>query len=419
MLFGVDNATEPDRSKNATASDGNSSISFYGHLSSEIVRDVFKKYVSPVILVVGLFGNTLTLFVMRRPHMMGTTTSVYLALMSVVNSLNLLVTALPVWLAACGIFDFVHWSQTTCRLGKFSEYVTSDLSIWILVAFTFDRFVAVRFPMAKSRVCVPRRAWVIFIVLCAGAAAKNLHLFWTRGTVFDGAGQPAKNCGMVAAYRFFEEFVRPWIALTLASILPFCSMSLCNVFIVRALFETTRSRLQMTADGKTRSPSFIQPTVMCVAVSVSFLVLSFPGIIIIGGWPYWDPYSTNVDLRMASVVCNQLMNVTHAVNFFLYCLTGQQFREELVQMLRCSSSTATVTKNCVAISASSANTVATISSDDVTDHAGNKNFKRDDDTSGRRICGETRAGPDIESTATEVECYGASNTERFQTEPKR
>ena len=137
-----------------------------------------------------------------------------------------------------------------CKLEKFSFYTSSDTSIWICVIFTMDRFVAVCFPFKRrSAACQPWRAKYFAAAALVAAVAKNLHVLWTRGPEFEARKTVNGTTEMVLlqvcgrptpAYRNFEMYVRPWIAFTVISALPFCIIVFCNVFIIAALVRYDR-----------------------------------------------------------------------------------------------------------------------------------------------------------------------------------
>jgi len=146
-----------------------------------------------------------------------------------------------------------------CKLEKFSFYTSSDTSIWICVLFTLDRFVAVCFPLRRrTAVSRPSRAKYFAAGALVAAVGKNLHVMWTRGPEFN-ARPPSTDSGWTTmtpedlvlvlvrvcgsptpGYRWFETYVRPWIAFSVISALPFCVIVVCNVFIVHALVRYTR-----------------------------------------------------------------------------------------------------------------------------------------------------------------------------------
>jgi len=63
-------------------------------------------YVSPLVLLVGIFGNALTLCVMTRRRMSGTSTSVYLSAMAIADTLALVCRIPPEFFEACELFVF-------------------------------------------------------------------------------------------------------------------------------------------------------------------------------------------------------------------------------------------------------------------------------------------------------------------------
>lgn len=115
---------------------------FYRHLERSLWV-----WMSPFIFVLGMMGNALILAVMRRRRMRGTTTSVYLPLIALTDILVLICGIIPEYLEAALSIKFKELHPVTCKLEKFSFYTMADTSIWILVLFTFDRFVAVVLPL--------------------------------------------------------------------------------------------------------------------------------------------------------------------------------------------------------------------------------------------------------------------------------
>jgi len=68
-------------------------------------------YVSPCILLIGVLGNVLTLAVMSRRRLRGSSTCVYLSAMAVADSLALLFRIPPEFFEAARIFTFKNLSR--------------------------------------------------------------------------------------------------------------------------------------------------------------------------------------------------------------------------------------------------------------------------------------------------------------------
>jgi len=92
-------------------------------------------------------------------------------------------------------------------------------------------------------------------------------------------------CGVV---QYFEMFVRPWLAFTLVSAIPFIVIAVSNSLIIRALVVRRRQMTASSRPSSSHEKHFVQVAVMCVAASGLFLVCSLPSIILLIGKPFWD-----------------------------------------------------------------------------------------------------------------------------------
>jgi len=177
------------------------------------LADALWMYVGPALFLIGVVGNSLVLIASSCRPMTGTSTSVYLRFMAAADLLTLVTGIIPDWLHARHGVSIKEQHPITCKSEKFVFYTSSDASIWICVAFTLDRFVAVCFPMQRQsrggvskrvekRPDEPRKGCFPILGRCnvgvlgcgrvsaavcysvaalVAAMAKNAHVFWTRG----------------------------------------------------------------------------------------------------------------------------------------------------------------------------------------------------------------------------------------------
>jgi len=302
-------------------------------------------FVLPFVLLVGIIGNIMSIIVLRSKPFRHTTTGVYLPLTAAADVIFLLTGGLEI-LQTADVFNAREYNIWTCRLYKVLHYASGDVSIWLLVAFTFDRFVAVCFPLSKRRVCTWKRAAIASGTILFLAMAKNVHEFWTRGPEFRDSGELRRICGSQPQYAFFLNYIRPWLVFALVMVIPFVLIFLFNCSIVRGLLKAKRDRslsiavsMYTTSTGTGKKPSksdagFRQTTLMCLSISFAFLILIAPSIVLLIGKPYWK-FRTNLAYQNSKAISNFLVFVNHFINFFLYCVTGQRFRDELKAMLTC------------------------------------------------------------------------------------
>lgn len=299
--------------------------------STEVDRLIWA-YASPPIFILGIVGNLLTILVTGRHQTRRTSSGVYLITMSLGAIGVYLVGFLSQWLRACHFVDLTELGVWWCRFNKFFYYSSGDVAIWTLTLLTFDRLIAVCFPLHKIKFCTRRRAVTLCCVVAALAVAKNLHMFWTRGTVYHPSGEVKSHCGAPAPYTYFETYVRPWIVFTVVTLLPVVVILVCNILVIRVLARSRNIRSSVgggrTGNNQKKRRSRMT-TMMCLAASFSFIVFTAPSIILVVLRPYYSGASYDI----AKAVNNLLVHVNYAANFFLYCLGGRSFRLRLKLML--------------------------------------------------------------------------------------
>lgn len=287
--------------------------------------------IGPVIFTVGIIGNVLILAVMSKRFLSGTTTSVFLRTMATADIFALITGMIPEILEAGRIVILKELHPFTCKMEKFLFYTSADTSLWILVVFTIDRFLAVWFPLnfrggatslSKSKMAV---AGAFF-----AASLKNLHVFWTRGAEYHLIGDQfilVSNCGHPSLlFKHFECHIRPWIVLALVDAGPFCFILLSNIFIILKIRQLLSDEQIMSSSS---CRQLLQMCLMCVSASVCFLICISPSIVLLIGRPKWAHSSV---YSVAKAFNNVLVYIHHSANFFLYCLTGKRFRAALGTM---------------------------------------------------------------------------------------
>ena len=132
------------------------------------------------------------------------------------------------------------------------------------------------------------------------------------------------------------------------SLVPFAVLSLCNISIIVTLLAAQYRRRSQLSVHNDNSPRMTSMTAILVLVSVMFFLLTAPMAIWRGIRDNWNPNqcsdpAANCDSRMmeadwnlAWAVVNMLVYANHAINFFLYLISGRKFRNQLKQLLGCS-----------------------------------------------------------------------------------
>ncbi|XP_032680721.1 dopamine receptor 3-like [Odontomachus brunneus] len=143
--------------------------------------DFFHMYYIPLIILLGLVGNLLSCIVFLKTQLRTRSSSYYLAALSIADS-GFLVTLFLVWLNSTvgwQVFNKEGWCETLVYVSS----VCSSLSIWLIVAFTVERYIAFRYPLHRPYICTVERAKSITLVLVLVAMLLHMYAFFFAGVV--------------------------------------------------------------------------------------------------------------------------------------------------------------------------------------------------------------------------------------------
>ncbi len=328
------------------------------------------RWLAPFIFVLGVIGNSLILIVKRgRTRQSGT--HVLIKLLAAADLLVLIFGMLPEWLRAAQWLDLREAHPATCKFYKFFMYSFSDIAIWLITAFTVERFVAVCFPLKKNHFCRIGQVKVYCASLVVLAIVKNTHAFFTRGAEWEVEGgnktrppEPdewsihvhnlthhessytfnesnrlhtqnhpvlVSNCGYTTpANAHFHFYIRPWIVFAVSNVIPLVTLIICNTSVIVTLYHRRSAQYL----GTSPDDAMNQVTAMCMAVSVAFILFYLPSMILLVGKPYWQECAQYRDgYLIAKAINNQLLFINHSINFYLYMATGKKFREMVYKSL--------------------------------------------------------------------------------------
>ena len=136
---------------------------------------------------------------------------------------------------------------------------------------------------------------------------------------------------------FFNLKIWPWVDLATYHIIPFAIVLVCNISIIITLNRAAHHRKQ-TMHTNTQGPQLTSMTAILISVSISFFCLASPFSIMFTyeswllntGKPIHNHEFAKIELAYA--VTLKLLMCNHLINFYLYCLSGRKFRQELKSM---------------------------------------------------------------------------------------
>ena len=290
----------------------------------------------PVLIPLGLVGNTLSFLVMIRPNNRKISTCIYMAAISI-NDNIMMFPALQDWLV--GTVFLREWYLLECILHTYLHAYSLQCGTYQVLAMTIDKYVAIKWPHRAATYSTPRRAKVIIFTIITSIAIFNLPHFFITAVV-------AGNCYGFSVKSILTK-IYSWLTIVLNAFIPFTLLIHMNYVIVktvrnsRKMFRGNVGTTDIDARQKSMKSAENQLTIMLLLVTTLFLILLLPTYIrfiyasfMISDTPY--KYATTMFIFEFSY---KLYVTNSGINFFLYCVSGQKFRNDLKEIVCCSRST--------------------------------------------------------------------------------
>ena len=301
---------------------------------------LFFRYVTPVIFWIGVIGNILSLRVFVTKNMRKLSASIYLAALAISDLIALVFYVLIEWLkrglpgdTLRPVASFIE-ENGMCQIILYFQYVSRFLSAWLVVCFTFERYIGVCHPLKRKDICdintsrkIVMTVIVISMILCTFKPSLS-------GTQTVGTKQNRiPYCAARPEYQFVSFILDCVFGMTI-TFLPFCFITVLNAMIIRKLFIRNRRHREckiITEESIIR----LEFTIILIAISFCFIAFNTPYMII-----WFKQFLLSMAQREYGFFENHSMlsftrtifYMNYCVNFFLYSVTGAYFRKEL-QML--------------------------------------------------------------------------------------
>jgi hypothetical protein len=297
-------------------------------------------YLPPIIIGLGLLGNTLAYVVLCHPRYKQSSNCCYMRALAVFDNITLLgryaqryvyVSWPHVFLADKVVADIF------CREYLFISTACMSTAHWILSLMTLDRFIAVSIPLKAKIFCSVKRAKIcISISVIAFSCIFMPNLLRTYNP--DGLTL-ISQCPLRGHFKWYEHNIWTFYSTGCLAV-PVLVVFICNMGIVVVLKMNKKQRdatCTINKGGnKTESNTERNITLMLLLVSWSSFIIMLPVLV---DYFFWDVIKP-IPVRGKTVSVRKFMYdfimiprmLNSAVNFVFYFLGCSKFRKDLVSI---------------------------------------------------------------------------------------
>ncbi|XP_032883681.1 probable G-protein coupled receptor 139 [Amblyraja radiata] len=211
----------------------------------------------------------------------------------------------------------------------------TDVSVWLTVTFTFDRFVAICCQKLRSKYCTTETATVVLTVVSVVLSLKNIPLYFIYEPEYIVDDVPWGN---TISLSFYTETA--WVAfdlfcITLTPCFPFLLILLLNALTVRSILVTgkIRRRLQKSSNCEDRNDPEMEKRrksiILLFTISGSFVVLWMTRVLHFLYYRITNKHDLTGPGHIAEQTGYMLQLLSSCTNTCIYVVTQTRFREQL------------------------------------------------------------------------------------------
>ena len=206
------------------------------------ISSAIEGYVIPGVILIGVFGNTLSMIIFIKTRKRTDATIQYLTCLALTDTGVLLTLGLFTWVAyglddltnGASFFHLATYSGVSCKMISFVVHTFECTSAWIIVAFTVERCYVVWFPLRRATLTPGKRLKIITGII---TLAMTVSLPWLVLMDVYAVGEE-KTC----FYKLVHIRFTLWqFDTAILNYIPCCSIFILNVLIFIGVHEAGKS----------------------------------------------------------------------------------------------------------------------------------------------------------------------------------
>ncbi|XP_048472407.1 probable G-protein coupled receptor 139 [Rhincodon typus] len=221
----------------------------------------------------------------------------------------------------------------------FLHFASIECSVWLTVAFTFDRFAAICFQTIRRKYCRQNTA-IIFVTMIWGLSIlQNLPIYFTFEPCFV-IDNISWHCILKSSFYSVPLWVAfLWLDTVLLSFTPFLFILILNFLTIRHILFSNKIRMAMQSSNSDPEMEHRRKSIMLLLlISFSFILLwmvTFIHYICVQITEVQYLHTDNNDpFTIMERTGYMLQDLSSCINTFIYAISQMKFRERLKCIFR-------------------------------------------------------------------------------------
>ena len=300
-------------------------------------------YLTVTLLIIGTIGNLLSIIAVTNRHSKKSSFTVFMLSLAIVDTFALYAINVEKLFSDSLKVTIKEHSAAACKLIGFFEQLIPDVSSWLIVCLTVERCLCTILPHIITTINSPKTGYIVVATILIILILLNLHLvigfdLLPIPEIFDNSlavltGSRAYRC--YPKDPIYQEFYFShwnWITFSVYCLVPFVIIVTANTITVLQVYRSARfNRSSTMSNSSARTRQLLAITLL---VSFTFVILGMPEPLM----DIWnvEQKGAEIDEQLFAlkggvlwITFNYMRTINHAINFWLYVVSGKKFRQDL------------------------------------------------------------------------------------------
>ena len=284
-----------------------------------------------ILIPLGIIFNSMSLIIFQKSQAFSTSIGNHLKCISISDSIVLiglfLINTDKYWEEQLKIPVILSMNNFSCKISTYISLAGLLATGLIMSAATIERFLAIAFPLKYRSLNTNRTSKIMLSVLFIFSFGISTFSLVIHGITEKG------QCNIIEQYRKTSDIMFTIVTMIIANGIcgGYNPDNIILIIIISLLVHQLRKRNVLSNNSEnSSSKKEIRISVMLVSVSVLFILLRYPRIIL---GKFLSTNSENpLVIQSMSKLGTFFVAVNHSVNFIIYMIYLESFRKTFCKM---------------------------------------------------------------------------------------